>query len=207
MPKINDTIVPASSIDEFPTHLASLGKGGLRTVKNKKELDSIPSERCEEGMIVYISDLSEFWYLSKIARESKERVWNKLNSKMDITLIDDNNTSREKIWSSDKIEKEIKNSINDSTILDSKTWSSEKIVKEIKDNKLEIDDTRTPKNKTWSSNKIYSTILEETSNLIDDSNCIESKVWSSKKTKDEINSKINPHSLHLTLFLVSLAEK
>ena len=47
-------IVPFTDHDEFPTHYAKYGKGGYRTVQNIEERDSIPSERLEEGMLVWV---------------------------------------------------------------------------------------------------------------------------------------------------------
>ena len=47
-------VVPFTDHDEFPTHYALYGKGGYRTVQNIEERDLIPSERREEGMLVWV---------------------------------------------------------------------------------------------------------------------------------------------------------
>lgn len=53
-------VVPYTSEDSYPTHYALYGHGGMRSVKTMAERDSIPAERREEGMLVYvIEDPSE----------------------------------------------------------------------------------------------------------------------------------------------------
>lgn len=47
-------IVPFTSDDSFPTHLAEFGKGGFRTVETIEDRNAIPSERKEAGMLVYV---------------------------------------------------------------------------------------------------------------------------------------------------------
>ena len=47
-------IVPFTSDDNFPTHLAEFGKGGFRTVETIEERNAIPPERKEAGMLVYV---------------------------------------------------------------------------------------------------------------------------------------------------------
>ena len=47
-------IVPSTDVDNFPTHLAKYGQGGYRSVADIDERDSIPSERLEEGMLVWV---------------------------------------------------------------------------------------------------------------------------------------------------------
>lgn len=49
-----DSIVPFTALDNYPTHMAIYGKGGWRTVNSLAERDSIPNERREEGMVVYV---------------------------------------------------------------------------------------------------------------------------------------------------------
>lgn len=51
---IADPIVPFTSDDNYPTHLAKFGKGGFRTVETIEERNSIPLERREPGMLVYV---------------------------------------------------------------------------------------------------------------------------------------------------------
>lgn len=40
--------------DEYPTHLAYLGKGGFRSVQTLNDMNSITEPRREDGMFVYI---------------------------------------------------------------------------------------------------------------------------------------------------------
>lgn len=47
-------IAPYKSTDNYPTHYAKYGKGGYRTVHDIIDLDNIPHERREEGMLVYV---------------------------------------------------------------------------------------------------------------------------------------------------------
>lgn len=56
-------ITPASSLDEFPTHLDEYGKGGYRCVATVKELDDIPQKRRSTGMLVYVVENSAFYQL------------------------------------------------------------------------------------------------------------------------------------------------
>ncbi len=50
--------------DSYPTHLASLGKGGLRAVATIAERNAIPIERREQGMQVYVQseNMVYTWY-------------------------------------------------------------------------------------------------------------------------------------------------
>ena len=47
-------ITPFTDQDTFPTHYAKYGKGGYRTVQNIGERNSIPEDRLEEGMLVWV---------------------------------------------------------------------------------------------------------------------------------------------------------
>lgn len=47
-------ISPYNSTDKYPTHYAKYGHGGYRTVHDIIDLDKIPHERREEGMLVYV---------------------------------------------------------------------------------------------------------------------------------------------------------
>ena len=51
---VADPIMPPTDIDRFPTHLPKYGKGGYRRVANLDERDAIPTERQEEGMLVWV---------------------------------------------------------------------------------------------------------------------------------------------------------
>lgn len=48
-------ITPYTTDDTYPSHYAKYGHGGYRTVDTKDELSTIPDERKEEGMVVYVS--------------------------------------------------------------------------------------------------------------------------------------------------------
>jgi len=56
-------VVPFSTDDVHPSHLALYGKGGLRTVANTTERDAIPAARREAGMLVYVTALAAFQQL------------------------------------------------------------------------------------------------------------------------------------------------
>lgn len=48
------SIVPFTDLDRYATHEAKYGKGGYRTVNTIEELNSIPNERREVGMLCYV---------------------------------------------------------------------------------------------------------------------------------------------------------
>ena len=69
--KISAPITPYSTLDNYPTHLAIFGKGGLRTVDTIQERNNIPEDRREEGMLVYIkSEQKVFGLLGGIENEN-----------------------------------------------------------------------------------------------------------------------------------------
>lgn len=47
-------VVPFTTDDSYPTHMAQYGKGGWRSVQTKAELATIPSQRLEVGMVAYV---------------------------------------------------------------------------------------------------------------------------------------------------------
>lgn len=53
--RVTDSIVPTDDADEYPTHLAEYGKGGLRTVPTYADLALIPLLRRETGMEVFVA--------------------------------------------------------------------------------------------------------------------------------------------------------
>lgn len=55
-----DRIVPFDTGDQFPTHEALYGRGGLRTVQTLLERDTIPLTRREQGMIVHVIGVGDF---------------------------------------------------------------------------------------------------------------------------------------------------
>ena len=52
--KVSAPITPYTTEDNYPTHLAEYGKGGLRTVSTLEDRNAIPEERREVGMQVYV---------------------------------------------------------------------------------------------------------------------------------------------------------
>lgn len=48
-------IVPFSTEDGYPSHLALYGRGGYRTVPTVADRDAIPLLRREVGMLVYVA--------------------------------------------------------------------------------------------------------------------------------------------------------
>lgn len=51
-------VVPFTTEDSYPTHMAQYGKGGWRSVQTKAELATIPSQRLEVGMVAYVIEES-----------------------------------------------------------------------------------------------------------------------------------------------------
>ena len=61
--RVASCIVPFTSFDEYPTHYAKYGKGGYRSVSSIEEMEAIPNNRREEGMLVWvISESSLYQY-------------------------------------------------------------------------------------------------------------------------------------------------
>ena len=56
-------LMPFSDRDKFPTHLPQYGKGGYRSVADLDERDAIPTERQEEGMLVWVISESTLYQL------------------------------------------------------------------------------------------------------------------------------------------------
>jgi len=56
-------VVPFSTADVYPSHLAIYGQGGLRSVANVTERDAIPPLRREAGMLVWVASLSVYQQL------------------------------------------------------------------------------------------------------------------------------------------------
>lgn len=52
-------VVPFTTDDTFPSHYAKYGKGGYRSVSSFAELGGITTDRKEDGMLVYISDMKK----------------------------------------------------------------------------------------------------------------------------------------------------
>jgi len=56
-------VVPFSTGDSYPSHLAIYGQGGLRSVANVTERDAIPQLRREAGMLVWVASLAVYQQL------------------------------------------------------------------------------------------------------------------------------------------------
>ena len=56
-------VVPFSTADAYPSHLAIYGQGGLRSVANVTERDAIPPARREAGMLVWVASLATYQQL------------------------------------------------------------------------------------------------------------------------------------------------
>lgn len=53
---ISSPIVPYTTNDNFPTHYAKYGNGGFMSIDNLSDLNNIPQDRREPGMLVYVSE-------------------------------------------------------------------------------------------------------------------------------------------------------
>ena len=60
---IGSSVVPSDTADTYATHQATYGLGGWRSVADTAARDAIPSDRREEGMIVYVRDIDITYYL------------------------------------------------------------------------------------------------------------------------------------------------
>lgn len=63
--RVPDAIVPYFDTDEYPTHYATYGKGGLRTVADTSQLSQITTLRREPGMVVYVTNQGNFYKLAQ----------------------------------------------------------------------------------------------------------------------------------------------
>ena len=68
-------VVPFTADDVYPTHYAQYGKGGFRTVVTLEDLDLIPQELREDGMLVYVSEEGMIYQY-----EEEDNVFSKLSS-------------------------------------------------------------------------------------------------------------------------------
>jgi len=63
---VTTSIVPGTTEDIFPTHMALYGKGGWREVATVAERDAIPDPRLEVGMSVYVASEKKLYILSSL---------------------------------------------------------------------------------------------------------------------------------------------
>jgi len=61
--RITGPVAPTDTSDIYPSHLAFYGKGGIRTVTNLSERDSLPMDRRENGMLVYVTATDKYYKL------------------------------------------------------------------------------------------------------------------------------------------------
>jgi hypothetical protein len=87
-------ISPTDTIDTYPTHEDSLGKGGYYTVELLVDRDTIPQERQKIGMLCYVREDNETYILESINN------W-KLYSNYLATRI---NTNPAALWAYDSAE-------------------------------------------------------------------------------------------------------
>ena len=58
-------IVPPTDLDQFPTHLANLGKGGLHFKNNLGAIQSIAAALREQGMLAYDKSTDKYYKLNQ----------------------------------------------------------------------------------------------------------------------------------------------
>lgn len=73
-------IVPFTTDDKYPTHFAEYGKGGWRSVATILDRDTIPVQRRETGMVVFVqADTTPY-------RLKADNTWKKLLTDIDSAL-------------------------------------------------------------------------------------------------------------------------
>lgn len=80
-------IAPTDSADTYPSHDATYGKGGLRSVADDTARDAISTDRRSEGMFVYVNSTSTLYVL-----DSDLTTWNEFSSGGSDTNITDDLT-------------------------------------------------------------------------------------------------------------------
>ena len=76
MPKINNPIEPVDILkDNYPTHRAKYGQGGVHSVKTIKDRDNIPYNRLEKGMLCYVEEDNSYYSLEVRSRDVNKVVW------------------------------------------------------------------------------------------------------------------------------------
>jgi hypothetical protein len=68
-------VVPYDSQETHPTHMAQYGKGGWRTCQTVTERNSIPTQRCEIGMIVFVMEDGKAYQLQSISSPLTNANW------------------------------------------------------------------------------------------------------------------------------------
>jgi len=67
-------LVTPTDADKFPTHYASLGKGGWRTVDTTEERDAISVKRIEPGMAVYVRSENKLYICTKLDTSASQPI-------------------------------------------------------------------------------------------------------------------------------------
>lgn len=74
---ISAPIVPYATSDSYPTHYAKYGKGGFVSLSTYSDLEAIPLERIEEGMLAYVLEegqsyqyLGGSWVTARVGKEN-----------------------------------------------------------------------------------------------------------------------------------------
>ena len=75
-------VVPFDTADPYPSHVATYGKGGYRSVANLTERDGIPSLRREAGMAVFVTSLQKEYRL-----ETDLTTWTEVVTSIDAQII------------------------------------------------------------------------------------------------------------------------
>lgn len=61
--RVTGLIAPSDDTDNYPSHHAKWGKGGLRSVADLTERNNISTDRREEGMVVFVQSSSLMYQL------------------------------------------------------------------------------------------------------------------------------------------------
>lgn len=154
-------VVPFTTDDKYPTHLAQYGKGGWRSIQNKSLLNTIPTERIEPGMAVYCVENDEIYIY-----HGDSRGWEPF------TTGEDSN-------SDEQIQK-ILNDIND---INERTSASEDNINKLTEQQNEINDRQTNLEQQVPLLQGFSQEYEATTQLLN--NCITVCGYNNVPTFDE----------------------
>ena len=87
---VHAPIVPKTTDDNYPTHIADYGKGGWRSVADNTERDNIPPDRRQLGMVVVVASPYGKWELTTytLATPIPSTAWTALyESPIDVTFV------------------------------------------------------------------------------------------------------------------------
>lgn len=85
---VSGIIAPSSVQDTYPVTDPKYGLGGLRTVADLVERDSLPTDRRQVGMLVYVTDQAKHYILLNGISNTN---WTELQSIVTDSLIDGGN--------------------------------------------------------------------------------------------------------------------